>query len=73
MDIFSTEVAKVVDGLRVERNLGVSTLSKAARVPRTTLIRRLDGEPFALDEIARVADVLGTKVSEITRQAEGAA
>jgi transcriptional regulator with XRE-family HTH domain len=69
----SQAVANVVDRLRVEQDISIKALAERSRVARTTLIRRLHGEPFALDEIERVAGVLGTKVSEIARQAEDVA
>jgi len=44
-------------------------LSESTGIPRTTLIRRLNGfAPFTLEELEAVAHVLGTSVSDLTRK-----
>jgi predicted transcriptional regulator len=58
-------VARIVDELRAQRGMTVNALSRAARIPHTTFLRRLDGEPFKLDEARRVARILGTTVAAI--------
>lgn len=63
-------VALVVEELRTAADLSVNQLSKHARVPHTTLLRRLAGDPFKLDEIRRVARVLDTTVDAIEAAAQ---
>jgi predicted transcriptional regulator len=63
-------VARIVDELRAQRGITVNALSRAARIPHTTFLRRLDGEPFKLDEIRRVARILGTSVAAIETAAQ---
>lgn len=67
-------VASIVAQTMERKGLTVLALAESTGIPRTTLIRRLSGkQPFTVNELADVADVLGTTSTEILQAAETAA
>lgn len=55
------DIATRIEALRVVRGISVARLATEAAIPRMTLTRRLIApQTFTLDELDRVAAVLGT-------------
>jgi len=67
-------VAEVIRDSMERTGESVKHLAETASIPRTTLLRRLDGTtPFTIPELERVAVVLGTTVPQILSDARGTA
>lgn len=59
MDINRATAEKVAAAIEAS-GLSVATVAERAHLPRVTLIRRLAGAPsFRIDELERIAEVLG--------------
>jgi transcriptional regulator with XRE-family HTH domain len=67
MRAYSQDVAERVREVMGWESVKTAPLARAARIPRSTLIRRLSGQgaPFTIDELERLAHVLGVSVSEL--------
>lgn len=64
-------VATVLSGIMLDDHVTPHALATSAQIPRTTLMRRLSGaSAFTVDELSRVARVLGRQPSDILRAAE---
>lgn len=62
MDITRGTAQKVAAALDLAGKSQLS-VSEASGIPRTTLLRRLSGvSPFTVDELQRIADLLGVPV-----------
>jgi transcriptional regulator with XRE-family HTH domain len=74
MDTLAIRMAVAVETAIAEAGQTHLGVSEATGIPRTTLLRRLKGQSsFAVDELERIAEVIGVPVSQILAKAEAAA
>ena len=74
MDSFTTDVAANVRRAISDKGETQLSVSESTGIPRTTLIRRLDGvNPFTVAELRSIATMLGVRVRDLIDVAEDAA
>lgn len=62
-------VAKVIEDLRKQADCSQVHLSEATGIPRTTLQRRLDGDPLKVNELDAITKALGIDAASVWSQA----
>lgn len=72
MDIAS-RVASNVTRIMTQSGVTQAGLAEAANIPRSTLIRRLKGEAFKLNELDAIAAALNVSVADLIADDEVAA
>lgn len=65
------EISRVVAELLDQAGVSHKKASEVTGIPRSTLLRRLNGSSFQILELRALAELLGTSVTEIVRRAEG--
>lgn len=72
MDTPDIALGRVVTEALEAAGISSNAAAKQTGIPRTTLLRRLDGlSPFTTTELGRVATLLGTTASALMYAAEG--
>ena len=66
-------VGVVLDGLREKAGVPLLRLSRATKIPRETLRRRLEGDPnITFDEVERIAAALDVDPQDVWAMASAA-
>ena len=63
-------VSTVVREALAEKGITPHSVSRDTNIPRSTLLRRLNGESFKIDELAAIGPLIGMPVSLIIARAE---
>ena len=63
-------VSTVVREALAEKGITPHSVSRDTNIPRSTLLRRLNGEAFKIDELAAIGPLIGMPVSLIIARAE---
>ena len=64
------EVSRVVTELLEQAGVSQKKASEVTGIPRSTLLRRLNGSSFQILELRALAELLGTTITEIVARAE---
>ena len=63
-------VSAVVREALQSKGISTQAVSRATNIPRSTLLRRLNGEAFKVDELATISPLIEMPVSLIIARAE---
>jgi transcriptional regulator with XRE-family HTH domain len=67
---FPEQLARAVRELMNHNGISVKALSEATHIPRTTLARKLTGEPLTSSQMQAIANHFGITITQLTSIAE---